>query len=76
MWFMEGKSTVDQIHSLRQILEKTKEYRIGTFVVLENATSGMGSIINEENTNFILVRTRKQDVQSIRISNYTFKGVT
>jgi sorting nexin-29 len=29
--FRKGKSTVDQIHSLRQILEKTREYNISTF---------------------------------------------
>jgi sorting nexin-29 len=29
--FRKGKSTVDQIHSLRQILEKTREYDISTF---------------------------------------------
>ncbi|XP_054719192.1 uncharacterized protein LOC129228537 [Uloborus diversus] len=29
--FLEGKSTIDQIHSIRQILEKTKEYGIDTY---------------------------------------------
>lgn len=29
--FMDGKSTTDQLHSVRQILEKTKEYGIDTY---------------------------------------------
>jgi sorting nexin-29 len=29
--FREGKSTTDQIHALRQILERTREYKIDTF---------------------------------------------
>jgi sorting nexin-29 len=29
--FRSGKFTVDQIHTLRQILEKTKEYNVSTY---------------------------------------------
>ena len=46
------------------------------FTALENAASDMGLTIIEEKTNFMLVSTREQDVQSLRIGNYTFKEIT
>ena len=46
------------------------------FIALEDAARDMCLIINEEKTNFMVVSTKAQDVQSLRIYNYTFKGVT
>jgi sorting nexin-29 len=41
--FRKGKSTVDQIHSLRQILEKT-EYNISTFHIFIDFKSAYDSV--------------------------------
>jgi sorting nexin-29 len=42
--FRKGKSTVDHIHSLRQILEKTREYNTSTFHLFINFKEAYDSV--------------------------------
>jgi hypothetical protein len=46
--FREGKGTIDQIHTLRQILERMKEQNITAFYLFVDFNSAFGSLIREQ----------------------------
>jgi sorting nexin-29 len=46
--FQEGKSTIDQIHALRQILERMKEQNITAFYLFVDFKSAFDSVIREQ----------------------------
>ena len=46
--FQRGKTTTDQIHSIRQILERTKEYNIDTYHLFIDFKAAYDSVNREE----------------------------
>jgi sorting nexin-29 len=46
--FWEGESTIDQIHTLRQILERMKEQNITAFYLFVDFKSAFDSVIREQ----------------------------
>ena len=46
--FQKGKSTIDQLHTIRQILEKTKEYNIDTYHLFIDFKAAYDSINREK----------------------------
>jgi sorting nexin-29 len=46
--FQEGKGTIDQIRTMRQILERMKEQNITTFYLFVDFKSAFDSVIREQ----------------------------
>lgn len=71
--FQKGKTTMDQIHSIRQILEKTKEYNIDTYHLFIDFKAAYDSINRKQLLE--AMREFKIPTKLVNLTGMTFKTV-
>jgi sorting nexin-29 len=81
--FREGKGTIDQIHTLRHILERMKEQNITAFYLFVDFKSAFDSVIREKlyatmsqmGIPIMLVKLTRAALKSVR-SRVKIQGIT